>query len=115
MREKADCANLLALIKQFKCVNIVIFRLLIKYVTQQEEKTHNRILSIQTIAANMKKDCASYNILLDLTVVYVCGDISIPRTICQHVKVRSTVKGFFLCLIKLLESNRELTWHQMAI
>lgn len=66
---KIDSANLLALIKQFKCVNIVIFRLLIKYVTQQEEKTHNRILSIQTIAANMKKDCVSYNILLDLTVV----------------------------------------------
>lgn len=109
--QNADSASLGALTTQHRHINIGIFRLLLKYVIQQEGKKPNLILSMRTVTANMKKVSVSCNVLTDLLLLRSVGT---PRTNVLHQRIRPTVRGFFLCLAKFLEANREPTWNQTA-
>ena len=53
------------LAKQCKHVNVIFFFTIVKIYNTTGGKTPDLILSVQAMAANVKKGSASYNVLMD--------------------------------------------------
>ena len=111
MIQNADSVNSLALTKQHKHINMVFIRLLIKYVIQQEEKIPSLFSVSKLLLQTWRKTLHHIMFWWPYCSLGLWGYLELT---CLHQKVRLTGRGFFLCLTKFVESDRELTWNQMA-
>ena len=74
-------------------------------------KTPDIILSVQAMAANVKKGSASIMFRWTHCNLGLWGFLELT---CLHQSVRSARMSFFLRLTKFLESDREPAWNQVA-